>query len=280
VAIDGAAITYLFRRIACISVPQVQVDDRLAGLLEGVPHRIFLAQEGSASLARHATKQNIPIVGVLHSVSRTGIEILAARPEYAIIPSKYVLTHCRPDPITSYALMYPTFRLPLDAIPFSVSREHLLLVNPVPAKGSAFLREIALALPQRPFIAIETWGPADPSISTLPNVRVVPRQWSLSRYYNSARVLLVPSVVDDAFPRVVTEAALHGVPSVGSDRGGIPEAVGAGGFILPLQIDLWVDVLRRLDDNEIIEHVSHTALSQARRRVGSSVSALEAAGVV
>ncbi|MFJ5776192.1 hypothetical protein [Streptomyces sp. NPDC093094] len=46
----------------------------------------------------------------------------------------------------------------------------------------------------------------------------------MNSLYRSHRLLLVPSTVQDAFLRVIVEAALHGTPGIGTDRGGIPEA--------------------------------------------------------
>uniref|UniRef100_A0AAU2V530 Uncharacterized protein n=1 Tax=Streptomyces sp. NBC_00003 TaxID=2903608 RepID=A0AAU2V530_9ACTN len=51
--------------------------------------------------------------------------------------------------------------------------------------------------------------------------------------YATHRLLPVPSVVEDAFPRVIAEAGLHGPATLGSDRGGIPEAIDGGGLVLP-----------------------------------------------
>jgi glycosyltransferase involved in cell wall biosynthesis len=139
---------------------------------------------------------------------------------------------------------------------------------------------MAIAMPERKFLAVEAWGPADSALKDLPNVRILPKQWSLSSYYDAARLLLVPSVVDDAFPRVVTEAALHGVPCLGSDRGGTPEAVGAGGEVLPLCPALWVDAVRRMDDDVVITKFSRIAQGQAYRRTHTLLPTLEREGVI
>lgn len=66
--------------------------------------------------------------------------------------------------------------------------------------------------------------------------------------YAANDLLLVPSQVEDAFPRVIVEAGLHGVPTIGSSRGGIPEAVGNGGMILhPDDVDGWVRAIDSAD---------------------------------
>ncbi|MDH6541080.1 glycosyltransferase [Streptomyces sp. SPB4] len=58
----------------------------------------------------------------------------------------------------------------------------------------------------------------------------------------------MPSQVVDAFPRVIVEAGLHGVPTIGSSRGGIPEAVRGCGIILhPDNVDSWVQAIETAD---------------------------------
>ncbi|MGW1635595.1 glycosyltransferase [Streptomyces lavendulae] len=58
----------------------------------------------------------------------------------------------------------------------------------------------------------------------------------------------MPSQVVDALPQVILEAGLHGVPTIGSSRGGIPEAVGDGGIILhPDDADGWVQAIETAD---------------------------------
>ncbi len=70
-----------------------------------------------------------------------------------------------------------------------------------------------------------------PQAKAAANVTFVPRVYDMSPLYRSHRLLLVPSVVEDAFPRLIIEAALHGTPSIGTDRGGISEAIGPGGIV-------------------------------------------------
>ncbi|MFJ8210604.1 hypothetical protein [Streptomyces sp. NPDC096033] len=47
---------------------------------------------------------------------------------------------------------------------------------------------------------------------------------------------------------MIVEAGLHGVPTIGSSRGGIPEAVGSGGMILrPDDVDAWLQAIETAD---------------------------------
>jgi glycosyltransferase involved in cell wall biosynthesis len=126
------------------------------------------------------------------------------------------------------------------------------IINPAPEKGLAFFLDLAdLARTRRPdirFLAVEgraTIPEAARAGITL--ARNVVEPW---RVYAVTRVLLAPSAGPDAGPRVIAEAHVNGIPTIGSDRGGVPEVTGRGGFILPLSDPAaWLDLLCRLHDD-------------------------------
>ncbi|WP_237533657.1 glycosyltransferase [Streptomyces sp. SID685] len=115
-------------------------------------------------------------------------------------------------------------------------------------------------MPEQRFTLVEgRWNTAE-QFASYTNVTYVPRVYDMSPLYRSHRFLLVPSTVQDAFPRVIIEAALHGTPSIGSDRGGIPEAIGNAGIVLPAEAgtEECAEAIRATDH--------HTLGEQARRR--------------
>ena len=56
--------------------------------------------------------------------------------------------------------------------------------------------------------------------------------YNMIEYYSKMDILFLPSR-NEGFPNVVLEARACGVPVVGSNNGGIPEAIGSGGVIVP-----------------------------------------------
>ncbi|MGX1851699.1 glycosyltransferase family 4 protein [Streptomyces sp. NPDC055299] len=110
-----------------------------------------------------------------------------------------------------------------------------------------------------------------------PNVTFVPRVYDMAPLYRSHRLLLVPSTVEDAFPRVIIEAALHATPSIGSDRGGIREAIGNAGIVLPHTADpqTWADTIRTTDHYTLGAQARQHAAEFTRPRL----PALEALGI-
>lgn len=100
-------------------------------------------------------------------------------------------------------------------------------------------------------------------IRTLPNVTLVPRTTDMAAIYARARILLVPSQWEEAFSRVVVEAQFSGIPALANQIGGLPEAVGNGGLLLPADAPPrhWAAALRRIWDDP----AEHARLSRTAR---------------
>jgi glycosyltransferase involved in cell wall biosynthesis len=106
--------------------------------------------------------------------------------------------------------------------------------------------------------------------------------------YAQTRVILVPSVIEEASGRVVAEAQLNGIPCLVSDRGGLPENCGEGGLVLPLDerltlrtrrpvraeaVEPWLrEVLRLVNDDAFYGAASRTALRASARFHPDTVS--------
>jgi len=77
----------------------------------------------------------------------------------------------------------------------------------------------------------------------------------IKRFYQSIKILLVPSINDEAFARVILEAAASGIPTIANNIGGIPEALGDSGILVntkDLNINKNSD-LEKIVDNYIIQ---------------------------
>ncbi|WP_079193224.1 glycosyltransferase family 4 protein [Streptomyces sp. CB02488] len=269
-------LRYQWNGVDCIAVPQHQIASVLRRLLPQVrPDVVFTSQEGAADLAELARPAAL-VAGVLHSVSKTGLGVLAGRPHYGLAVSEFVRRRAPQTDGTRLAVVHPPFTLPLqgDHLPRTGS---VLMVNPIPAKGSALLHQLIRVMPEQHFTLVEGWWNTSDQFGAYPNVTFVPRVYDMSPLYRSHRLLLVPSTVEDAFPRVIIEAALHGMPAIGSDRGGIPEAIGAAGLVLPNTTDpqLWADAIRGADHRAAGEEARQRAAGLTRPRLPD----LEALGI-
>lgn len=152
-------------------------------------------------------------------------------------------------------------------------------VNPSREKGAFFLarlaEELALRRPDVPMLFMESRGSAGALVQaglaggfdlrrheSLMFAPAVPRP---ADFFRGTRVLLAPSVWEEASGRVVAEALVNGVPPIVSERGGLAESACDAGFVVPLpktltletntpvavsDVQPWLDCMERLVDND------------------------------
>jgi glycosyltransferase involved in cell wall biosynthesis len=140
----------------------------------------------------------------------------------------------------------------------------ILFINPVAIKGARLVAAIAARLRHRRFLFVRSW-PDHPDFPHV-DVRLDNVEWTAStsdmrQIYARARVVLMPSVVEETFGRIVAEAAISGIPAVTSDRGGLRESVGEGGVVLSLAdpIERWCEAIERVFQDP----AHYAALSEA-----------------
>jgi glycosyltransferase involved in cell wall biosynthesis len=133
--------------------------------------------------------------------------------------------------------------------------DSVLLINPTPLKGVEIFFQLAAARPDTPFLAIESWivAPAWQTVlanraRALGNVALWTPIDDMRVALSRARLVLMPSVLEETFGRVVAEAQLSGIPALVSDRGALPETLGGGGLAVPVdaEISAWIAALDRV----------------------------------
>ncbi len=153
------------------------------------------------------------------------------------------------------------------------TRENITLINPHRDKGGDIAIAIAAACPEIPFSFVETWPLSKTEraalmaqITPLKNVTLLAPSEDMKKIYGKCRILLAPSRCEEAFGRVAVEAQFSGIPIVASNRGGLPEAVGAGGLLLDpdASIGKWIAAVKRLwSDPAYYTALSDAALAHA-----------------
>lgn len=157
----------------------------------------------------------------------------------------------------------------------SSTRANVTFINPYPVKGLDIALAIAAQCADIPFVFVESWGinaerraALDKQLSTLPNVTLQPRTSDMKTVFGKTRILLAPSLWEEAWGRVATEAHCSGIPVVGSRQGGLPESIGPGGITLDIEapISEWVAAVRLLwDDPAEYDRLSAAALEFSQR---------------
>jgi len=155
------------------------------------------------------------------------------------------------------------------------TRENITFINPVPAKGLDIAIQVACLCPEIPFVFVEGWPLSFAErqqlmqkLEGIGNITLAPPQKDMRKIYGKSKILLVPSMVEEAYGRVVTEAQVSGIPVIASNRGGLPESVGPGGVLIDpdAPIEEWVAATKKLwADSKYYEELSATAVTYANR---------------
>ncbi|WP_417809341.1 glycosyltransferase [Thioclava sp.] len=155
------------------------------------------------------------------------------------------------------------------------ARRNVTFVNPHAHKGVDVALAIAKRCPDIPFVFIKAWklsAQEDTALrsatASLANVTLREPVRDMRPIYADAAIILAPSRWDEAFGRIAAEAHVSAIPVVGSNRGGLPEAIGPGGVILDPDgpIEPWVDAIQRLwSDADHYAAVSSAARTYSQR---------------
>ena len=125
-------------------------------------------------------------------------------------------------------------------------------------KGVETVIQVARQLPDIPFKIVGT-GPDADRLHALahgsPNIEFVGFRSGdlLAELYAGAMAVLAPSRVHEIFPLITLEAMVHGKPVIGSNVGGMPEAVEdrvTGLLAPPNDLHAWVEAVMRLAYDE------------------------------
>jgi glycosyltransferase involved in cell wall biosynthesis len=136
-----------------------------------------------------------------------------------------------------------------DRIKVLQHREDMIgFVKPLTAKGADMVYALANRLPDRNFLILRGSWPTVEDIRNLPNVEFDGPRLDTENFYSRCKLILMPSLSETA-GTVPLEAAVHGVPCISSNIGGLPETNG-GGICLPLDEKQWVEEIDKLDDGD------------------------------
>jgi glycosyltransferase involved in cell wall biosynthesis len=116
---------------------------------------------------------------------------------------------------------------------------YVSMVNPCSLKGISIFLALARSLPHVKFAAIPFWGTTAEdraALLQLPNVTLLKSERNLDDIFKHTKVLLVPSLVGEAFGLVVGDAMLRGIPVLASNAGGLPEAKLGVDYVLPVNM--------------------------------------------
>lgn len=149
------------------------------------------------------------------------------------------------------------------------SREYITMINYRIEKGKKIFDKISKLLPNEKFLAVRGWmaikGLRKPL--QIDNIKIVGPFEDMRRVYSQTRLLLIPSLCEEAFGRVALEAGINGIPVIASNRGGLKEAVGKGGVLINdyQNEKAWAVAIKRFEEREYYQKMSRQAIDNARR---------------
>lgn len=226
-------------------------------------------------MAEAMADTNIPIVIYLHNVEDDdlGGSLGGLNGVNFIANSRFTAERFARSDGISAEIIYPM--IDKDRYRTCSLKKNVTFINPHPYKGVDIAFKIAEACPEIPFVFVKAWSlsPEDESrlqqhVNRLNNLTVRLPTSDMKSVYGKARILLAPSRWEEAFGRVAAEAHLSGIPVVGSDRGGLPEAIGPGGIILSIDasVDEWAAAVQSLwSDEKYYENISRMAIKYSER---------------
>jgi glycosyltransferase involved in cell wall biosynthesis len=234
-----------------------------------------------------AKRRGIAVLFALHNFAYDGAELF--RPVDAVlVPSRFAQAHYR-----------RTLSLTCAAIPGpwdwrrvhcpQINPRYLTFVNPQPDKGVFVFARIAAELARRrpdiPLLVAEGRGKAawlqqtGLDLGALGNLFMMTNTPDPRDFYQVSKVVLMPSLWWESFPRVAVEALLNGIPVLGSNRGGLPETLHEAGFLFDIperytpqtrqvptaeEVAPWIETIIRLwDDAAFYEQERHRCLAAA-----------------
>ncbi len=213
-----------------------------------------------------------------------------------ICPSKYIAKYYRNKFSVHTSVINTT--LPFRREKFKINRpdknKFVTLINPSPDKGGHIFLNIANTMrnDNLNFLAVESRGTRkfwdDRNITTgdIENLWWAPWQSDITQVFEKTSILLMPSLVDEAAGKVISEAMSFGIPCIGYNTGGIPEQIGSGGIIIEMNkslvadketglyntqvdhedIDVWRHhILRLLHSEQEYMHLSRQAYRESAR---------------
>lgn len=234
-------------------------------------------QDGDVRRMRKAREHDARIAFALHNFSYFS-EPFFREVDVVLAPSRFLANRYREKVgIEAVALPGPIDWSDVEA----ADRDPIFvtMVNPGIEKGLFFLVRLAEELgkyqPKIAVLVIESRGTAGTvcaaglaggfDLRRHESIMISPAVPKPRDIYQYARLMLVPSVIEEPAPRVAPEALINGVPPLVSERGGLAEVANGAGFVLPLPADYqfssrvpvraadvqpWMDVIERLAFDE------------------------------
>jgi glycosyltransferase involved in cell wall biosynthesis len=129
--------------------------------------------------------------------------------------------------------------------------EKILHVNPKREKGIELTLDVAGKMPEEDFILAGTTSDSEieKRIEDLDNVEKLGYLDDMKKAYKQAKIVLVPSRWEEPFGRIPIEAGASGIPTIATDKGGLPESVGNQDLLIEEDPEEAVKKINKVENN-------------------------------
>ena len=156
---------------------------------------------------------------------RTAEAIRCARKILA--PSEYVGEYVRTVLRREVAILRPQVFGQTPPILGRLTNPCITMINPCAWKGLSIFLALATGRTDQQFAAVPTWGATAEvleKIRGLSNITILQETSQVDEIYSKTKILLAPSLCQEAFGLVAPEALLRGIPVIASDIAGLRES--------------------------------------------------------
>jgi glycosyltransferase involved in cell wall biosynthesis len=275
----------------------------MADQLEKEEYDVALIQDLWADIALEAAAAN-DIPSVLSLTTKHAVEdvIREFSPTRFIANSQYTRQWITSIWGRDSEVVYPYIDFDFYTAPDGPS-DSTSMINPIEMKGGKIFRAVAEQFPERKFLTKRGWysfrtddyswnletlriqgntfhgvplsipdeeleknGPTDVTFDDVENVTFTNEKEILAFYANT-NVLLIPSLWQETFGRVVLEAMWNGIPVITSHQGGLPEACGGAGLLVEdfTNPEAWAEKLEKMDDPAVYDGFAEQGRKRAEQ---------------
>jgi glycosyltransferase involved in cell wall biosynthesis len=149
--------------------------------------------------------------------------------------------------------------------------EYILFVNPIISKGVDMMYNLAKSMPDKKFLVVgkpDIYSKKDYNrLKKLKNISFEGYILNMKNIYSKTKLLVCPVRWYEPFGRTPAEAMVNGIPSIVSDRGGLPEVVKNAGDIIKNRdnIDEWIKTIKKYDNQEYYNKKSQLCKEQVKK---------------
>ncbi|GIW21080.1 MAG: hypothetical protein KatS3mg068_0087 [Candidatus Sericytochromatia bacterium] len=136
--------------------------------------------------------------------------------------------------------------------------KYITFINPIKEKGLNIFLKIANIMKDKFFLVIGSWSIDDEYkknvelLKKISNVIVYNPSCDMSKIYQKTKILLMPSIQEEGFGRVIIEACMNKIPVIASNRGAIPEILNNKGIIIDIDKNNlydWINSINEVENN-------------------------------